>query len=147
MLMFGRGDNKSIELMMNTFRKFSNSIGLKVNSSKCKVYFGGLDKKEKDIIQKMTRFSDGTFSFRYPGVLLTSKKLVSHHYMSQVDNVVAKISHWSTKIISYAGRIQVIKIVTFAITSYWMRSFPIPKQVIHKQKHYVDLLCGQMEKK
>lgn len=41
-LLFSRGDEKSIHLLMEMFGQFSDATGLRANPSKCKIYFGGL---------------------------------------------------------------------------------------------------------
>ncbi|CAK8544798.1 unnamed protein product [Lathyrus sativus] len=40
-LHFTRGDNKSVQLLMDQLQTFSQSTGLLVNPAKCRVYFGG----------------------------------------------------------------------------------------------------------
>lgn len=57
--------------------------------------------------------------------------------MPLIDRIVARIQHWTAKVLSYAGRKQLIKSVLFAITSYWMHIFPIPKKVL---KH-IEAVC------
>ncbi|KAI5406004.1 hypothetical protein KIW84_052671 [Lathyrus oleraceus] len=42
-LLFSRGDHRSVELLVNAFKNFSMSTSMKVNPSKCKIYFGGVD--------------------------------------------------------------------------------------------------------
>nr|XP_016501412.1 PREDICTED: uncharacterized protein LOC107819775 [Nicotiana tabacum] len=40
--------------------------------------------------------------------------------------IVAKMSSWSAKKLSYAGRIQLIQTVLFGIQSYWAQLSPLP---------------------
>jgi hypothetical protein len=47
LIMFTRGDETSVKLMMGEFKKFSDSTGLKANPAKCKVYFGGVPTLEQ----------------------------------------------------------------------------------------------------
>ncbi|XP_058752813.1 uncharacterized protein LOC131626004 [Vicia villosa] len=47
------------------------------------------------------------------------------------------INHWSTRLLSYAGRLQLIRSVIFAITNYWMQIFLLPKKVLN----HIDSLC------
>ncbi|CAK8568638.1 unnamed protein product [Lathyrus sativus] len=73
---------------------------------------------------------EGDLPFRYLGVPLTCKRLSTHHYMSLVDKIVSRIRHWSSKLLSYAGRLQLINSTIAAIATCWMSYLPFPKHVI-----------------
>jgi hypothetical protein len=137
LLIFTRGDIVSVDLVMAKLRAFSNSTGLVVNPSKCKVYYGGVDDTTKRNIREATSFADDSLPFRYLGVPLTSKKLSIHHYMPLVDRIVDRIHSWSAKLLSHAGRLQLIRSVTFAVANYWMQCLPLPKKVIQK----INAIC------
>lgn len=94
---------------------------MKINPSKSRVYFGSVSDSVKNSILQLTSYKEGTFPFRYLGVPVTSKKLSVIHYMPLVDKLVSRITHWSSRLLSYAGRLQLIKSVLYAITSYWMQ--------------------------
>ncbi|XP_058767868.1 uncharacterized protein LOC131641583 [Vicia villosa] len=80
---------------------------------------------------------EGSLPFRYLGVPLTSKNLNVNHYMPLVDKLLSRINHWSARLLSYAGRLQLIKSVLNAISSYWMQCFIFPKTVLKR----IDALC------
>lgn len=130
LILFTMGDSISVELMMMAFDSFSKSTGLVANLGKCKICFGSVHNDTKSKILDIISFIDGPFPFKYLGVQLTCKKLYIHHYMSLVVKIVSTIMHWSTDLLSYAGRVQLIKIVTFAIVNYWMKCFPMSENVI-----------------
>jgi hypothetical protein len=75
--------------------------------------------------------------FKYLGVPLSSRKLTVHQCRPLIDKIVAKIRHWTAKLLSYAGRLQLIRSVLFAVTTYWMQVFPLPKQVIKQ----IEAIC------
>jgi hypothetical protein len=126
LLIFTRGDTKSVELIMAKIRDFSHSTGLHVNPFKCKIFYGGVEDNIKDLIKKITSFAEGSLPFRYLGIPLTSKKLSIHHYMPLVDRIVERIRNWSAKLLSHAGRLQLIASVTFAVANFWMQCLPLP---------------------
>jgi hypothetical protein len=119
-LLFSRGDAGSVSIMMETFEKFSKSTGLKVKPSKCCIFFGDVDQCTHDDIKRITHFEEAKLPFRYLGIPMTSKKLAIHHYMGLIDKIVGRITNWSSKLLSYAGRIQLLKSVIFAMTNYWL---------------------------
>ncbi|KAK2421853.1 hypothetical protein QL285_032436 [Trifolium repens] len=63
---------------------------------------------------------------------MTTKKLAMHNYMDLIDRIVGRITHWSSRLLSYAGRIQLLKSVIFSMANYWLQCLPFPKEVINK---------------
>lgn len=58
LFIFSRDNTKFVQLAMSVFYDFSKSTWLNTNSSKRKVYFGGVDEDVKDEFQKITKFED-----------------------------------------------------------------------------------------
>ncbi|CAK8530761.1 unnamed protein product [Lathyrus sativus] len=114
-LLFCKGDEISMQLILRAFRDFSNSTGLIMNPNKCKIYFGGLDNEKKKILKELSGFREGTLPFKYLGIPLSSKKLTITHFMPLVDRIMARIHHWSSKLLSYADRIQLVKSISSAM--------------------------------
>ncbi|CAK8564325.1 unnamed protein product [Lathyrus sativus] len=102
-LLFSRGDEKSVQLLIDQLQALSQSTGLMVDHAKCRVYFGGVENETKNNILAATSFMEGDLPFRYLGVPLTSKRLSTQHYMSLVDRIVNRICHRISKLLSYAG--------------------------------------------
>lgn len=75
LLLFSRGDIKSVRQMYNAFSHFSEVSGLKANSAKSSVYFGGVPLSvQEDILTKFS-WSRRELPFKYLGVPLSSKKI------------------------------------------------------------------------
>ncbi|CAK8579589.1 unnamed protein product [Lathyrus sativus] len=136
-LLFCRGDEISLHMILQTFRAFSISTGLIMNPNKCRIYFRGLDKEKRKVLKEMSDFQEGTLPFRYLGIPLVGRKLNITHFMPLVDRIVARIHHWSSKLLSYASRIQLVKSITTAMVQYWLHCLPMPKTVIKK----IDSIC------
>ncbi|XP_074289404.1 uncharacterized protein LOC141614559 [Silene latifolia] len=51
------------------------------------------------------------------------------------DSLITKIQncihHWSSHVLSYAGRVQLLNSVLFGLDNYWCSSLLLPKEVIH----------------
>ncbi|PNX85801.1 hypothetical protein L195_g041875, partial [Trifolium pratense] len=113
---------------MAKIKDFSQSTGLHVNHSKCKIFYGGVEDRIKDSIRKVTSFAEGYLPFRYHGIPLTSKKLSIHHYMSLVDRIGERIRILSAKLLSHADRLHLIASVAFVVANYRMQCLPLPKK-------------------
>ncbi|XP_040872094.1 uncharacterized protein [Glycine max] len=131
------GDSKSVSMMMETIRKFSDSTGLKVNPAKCQMFFGGMDGCSKENLRRITDFAEGKLPVRYLGVPLSCKRLTIQQYMPLIDKIVDRVKHWTSKLLSYAGRIQLVKSITSAIAMYWMQCFPLPQFILRK----INAIC------
>ncbi|XP_058760201.1 uncharacterized protein LOC131633505 [Vicia villosa] len=116
--LFCRGDAIAAQLMFQTMRKFSTSTGMGYSEA-------------------CSGFQEGDYPFRYLGVPLTTKKLSISHYLPLIDKIVTRIHHWSAKLLSYVGKLQLLKIISHAMAQFWMQCFPIPKMVIKK----IDAIC------
>lgn len=136
-LLFSRGDEISVKMLLETVHMFADSTGLKINPKKCKVFCGGLSEAERRIMRNVTTFAEGQLPFRYLGVPISSKKLHVNHYLPLIERILQRMMHWTAKLLSYAGRVLLVKSVTTAITQYWMMCLPLPQSVIKK----IDSLC------
>lgn len=56
---------------------------------------------------------------------------------SAATGLKAHPTHWTSKLLSYVGRLQLIKSIRFAVTSYWMQVFPLPYKVTHE----IEAIC------
>ncbi|XP_058750188.1 uncharacterized protein LOC131623207 [Vicia villosa] len=136
-LLFCRGDSNFVAMLFATVTAFSLSTGLTMNPQKCKMFCGGADAVSKEAIKRITGFEEGELPVKYLGVPLTSKRLSINHYLPLIDKIVARVRHWTSKLLSYAGRVQLIQSISFAITHYWLQCFPLPKFVLAK----TDSIC------
>ncbi|XP_058766244.1 uncharacterized protein LOC131639779 [Vicia villosa] len=137
LLIFPRGDTRSVALAMEAFEEFSQSTSLVVNPSKRQVYFGSLEDDTRQAIQILTKFQEGSLPFKYLGIPLTSKKLTNTHCLILMDKLVARIRHWSSKLLSFAGRMQLVNNILLATTYFLMQFLPLPKKIIH----IIEALC------
>ncbi|CAK8572900.1 unnamed protein product [Lathyrus sativus] len=70
-LLFSRGDQKSMEMINGAFKKFYESTWLIVNPSKCKIYYGGVDNTTKEALLNVIGFEEGQLPVRYLGLPLS----------------------------------------------------------------------------
>ncbi|XP_075076894.1 uncharacterized protein LOC142163500 [Nicotiana tabacum] len=130
LLMCCRADEVSIKLMMRVFDHFSKVSGLQANLEKSSLYIAGVPMEFKDRILAELQLSAGSIPFKYLGVPLSSRKITIHRCMPLVEKIVERIRSWTSKFLSYAGRLQLIKSVLFEMQTYWAQIFLIPKKII-----------------
>lgn len=130
LLLFARGDTKSVQMLRNRFALFSEASGLKANLNKSQVYFGGIDEDTRMNILNLLGYEMGELSFKYLGVPLSTKRLTAIQCWPLVDKITSRITSWMAKSLLYAGRLQLIKAVLFGVQAYWSQLFLLPQKVI-----------------
>nr|XP_009770787.1 PREDICTED: uncharacterized protein LOC104221414 [Nicotiana sylvestris] len=118
---------------------FRSSMQLlyQANKDKSSIYMAGVDADEKQAILNTLGFEEGTLPFRYLGVPLSSKKLTLQQCWPLIEKITDRVRCWSARLLSYSGRLQLIKSVLFDIQTYWAQIFLLPKKVMKM----IDAVC------
>ncbi|XP_059306207.1 uncharacterized protein LOC132057598 [Lycium ferocissimum] len=127
LLILCKADVYSIKLLQEAFHRFSLASGLQANTDKSSIYMFGVNDSLKLEILNTLGFCEGHLPFKYLGVPLSSKKLTIAECLPLVEKITDRIKCWSAKLLSYAGRLQLIKSVVFGIQNYWAQIFLLPK--------------------
>ncbi|XP_019257697.1 PREDICTED: uncharacterized protein LOC109235907 [Nicotiana attenuata] len=129
-ILIGLGaDLQSVKLLYDAFLKFSKASGLQANPEKSSVYIAGTSERIKELILQELAYNEGNLPFKYLGVPLAPKKLSNHQCWPLVEKITARISCWTSKLLSYAGRLQLIKSVIFGMQYFWAQVFLLPKKI------------------
>ncbi|XP_021863807.2 uncharacterized protein [Spinacia oleracea] len=113
LLMFSRADESAVKALFAAFTKFSLASGLEANLHKSEVYLARVPNHIACSIVNSIGVPQGSFPFRYLGVPLTTRKLSFIDCKPLIDRTVARIKSWTSKFLSYAGRLQLVKSVLF----------------------------------
>lgn len=73
-----------------------------------------------------------TLSIRYLGAPLKAQRMGVHMYKGLIDMIRARITNWNTKLLSYVGRLHLIKSVLVSSHAYWAQIFFFPVPVIEE---------------
>ncbi|KAK4383920.1 hypothetical protein Sango_3108200 [Sesamum angolense] len=106
------------------------SSWLKVNSAKSQIIFSRAVQQERQQILDYLGFQEGSLPVKYLGIPLTSSRLTIADCRPLIDKVDARLAGWNNQILSYAGRLQLIKSVLTTLHTYWASAFILPKGVL-----------------
>ena len=73
---------------------------------------------------------------KYLGVPLISTRLSHCDCQPLLEKIMAKIQSWTSRALSYAGRLQLIGYMLYSIQLYWCSMFIIPKYTISKIEQF-----------
>ena len=133
MFLFSGGTQSSVQVYMDELNRFACFSGLQVNNQKSAIFLAGVSDEVRNDLVNITGFSLGRFPMRYLGVPLISTRLTHSDCMPLIQRITARIQSWTSKSLSYAGRLQLIASVLYSIQLYWCSLFIIiPKYTISK---------------
>ncbi|KAL6512997.1 hypothetical protein OROHE_019787 [Orobanche hederae] len=139
LLLFSKGTMKSISSMLQAFDNFSLTSGLQANLDKSEIYFAGITEVKRRDITTAVGLREGSLPFKYLGVPLSSKRLSIAQFQPLFDKLLGKIRHWTSKFLSYGGRLQLVQSVLYAVQNFWSQIFCFPNRVMKM----INTICRQ----
>ncbi|XP_010445568.1 PREDICTED: uncharacterized protein LOC104728256 [Camelina sativa] len=130
LLIFVDGSLASVQRVLTILKDFEAVSGLAVSLPKTSFFSSGLSQPEIDQIKLETGVSHGQLPIRYLGIPLCTKKLTLLDCAPLIQKVKSSLNAWSTKSLSFAGRLQLLNIVIAGLTNFWCSAFLLPKKCI-----------------
>lgn len=137
-LVFSDGRKQSIEGILAVFRRFARLSGLNISLEKSTLFLAGVKAEDSVAILDQFPFEAGTLPVRYLGLPLLTKKMTVQDYSRLISQIRARISSWTARHLTFAGRLQLIGSVLYSITSFWMSAFRLPNQCIQE----INSICA-----
>lgn len=118
LLLFTKGDEQSILLLTDKFISFPQASGLRPNLNKSQVYLGGVKPHIQSNILDILGYEASELPFRYLGGPLSSKRLTMMQCKPVESKITERITTWIPKIMPYASKLYLIKVVLFGVQAY-----------------------------
>lgn len=128
LMVFVEGTKESVEGAISVFDDYAAWSGLSISLEKSTVYMAGVSDNEKSRILTNFPLAEGSLPVRYLGLPLMTKAMRKLDYMPLVERVRSKISTWTSRFLSYAGRLQLMKSVLMSIVNFWAAVFRLPSK-------------------
>ena len=107
-LLFSKEDVQSAVCIREILSDFADMSGLQANISKSSIFFSA-ECQYKSTILEMLGFQEGCFPITYLGMPLSSKRISYSACKPLLDRISRRVNGWKTALLSYAGRLQLIK--------------------------------------
>lgn len=114
LLLFCQVDLQSASVIKDSLDSFSAFSGLMANPDK-KLIFQCWAKHN---VENLFCFKEGTLPIKYLGVSLISTRLTTRDCRPLIEKITNRVESWTSKRLSYAGRLQLIRSVLFSIQGY-----------------------------
>ena len=105
---------------------FENISGMRINYTKSEIIPLNLGDQVKLSLVEIFGCPVGPFPIKYLGIPLHFEKLKREDLQPLVDKIVKRIAGWRGKLLSYAGRLVLIKTCLASIPIYLMSFFKFP---------------------
>jgi hypothetical protein len=110
--------------------EFEQLSGLHTNPSKSSIFFFGISAGRNDALLADLGMKEGQFPVGYLGVPLISSKLSTADCSMLLDKIASQINSWTSKNLSFAGRLQLLNYVLYSLQVYQSGLFILPKQIL-----------------
>eukprot|EP00253_Pinus_taeda_P001598 PITA_01598 len=133
-LIFTNGSLNEMKEYKNIFDLFMKATGMKINSRKSQVCVTGFNRRECSRISNLFPYQIQPLDspFKYLGFWLKPDSYKKEDWNWIIAKLESRISHWSFRWLSRAGRVTLIKSVLLAIPVYWAALTWIPKGLAWK---------------
>ncbi|KAJ0522407.1 putative RNA-directed DNA polymerase [Helianthus annuus] len=129
-LFVGEWSETNLRNLNRILRCFQMASGLNVNLSKSKVYGVGVEDMEASNLAYILGCQKGSFPFVYLGLSVGANMNRVASWKVIVDRFNAKLSLWKARLLSFAGRVTLIKSVLGTLANYYLSMFKAPSGVI-----------------
>lgn len=140
LMVFVEGSKKSIEGALAVFDEFALWSGLSISIEKSTIFMAEVKSDERRSILSNFPFAEGKLPVKYLGLPLMTKAMWKQDYLPLVEKIRSRINIWSCRLLSFAGRLQLIRVVIMSIINFWISIFRLPSKCIHE----VDQLCASI---
>ena len=83
-------------------------------------------------------FSTGTLPVRYLGLPLLTKRMTVADYMPLVEKIRKRMSSWTGRFLSHAGRLQLISSGITSLANFWLSALRLPGSCLKE----IESLCS-----
>lgn len=109
-LIFAKSETSCAEAIKDIFKTMAETSRLVLSNQKWKVFYGGGFKNAIEI-SKIPNIMEGELPIQYLDVPLTCTNLRDKDCTSLIKRIKSKIEGWESKLISMAGRFELISIL------------------------------------
>lgn len=117
-VIFTDGTPESLRGTLQVFEEFTSMSGLRINVAKSTVFAAGRGKQALENEAAVAGLSLSALPIKYLGLPLTTKIMTRNDYEPLIVKIRNRFLCWTSKAMSYACRLQLIKSVIASIATF-----------------------------
>ncbi|KAL4018288.1 hypothetical protein IC575_021879 [Cucumis melo] len=129
LMIFCAANEPSIRFIRECLQKFGELSGLFANPRKSSIFVAGVNNENASHLATCMGFVRGNLSVRYLGLPLLAGRLRSNDYAPLIQRITSRIRSWTARVLSFAGRLQLVHSVLRSFQVYWASVFVLPAYV------------------
>ncbi|CAA7024809.1 unnamed protein product [Microthlaspi erraticum] len=118
LLVFFDGKEESLKGIIEILKEFQDASGLALSLRKTSLFLDGDNNQLTQDLATKFGLQTGSLPVRYLGLPLMPRNLTWQDCQPLIDKVKSRISSWTVRPLSFAGRLQLIQSVLYGIVNY-----------------------------
>ncbi|XP_026443842.1 uncharacterized protein LOC113343994 [Papaver somniferum] len=131
-MIFCKGNMKSLENLVNLIGSYQRASGQTVSREKSKIYYGGGSLSRRTTIAGFLGMPIATFPDRYLGVKVMPGAVKYHHISNVVEKIKEQLAGWKRKMLSFQDRIVLVKELIAIYSVHNMEVYKWPRKFVHQ---------------
>ncbi|GKA85101.1 putative RNA-directed DNA polymerase, eukaryota, reverse transcriptase zinc-binding domain protein [Tanacetum coccineum] len=127
-LIFGEWKESYARNIMRIMECVKQASGLKINSNKTKLYGIGVQNEEIEGFANRLGITSGKMPFTYLGIPIGVNMKRVDSWNIVVEKFKKRLGNWKTKMISFGGRLTLVKSVLGSLALYFFFFFSCPDE-------------------
>ena len=107
-LVFTDGNIRSLDSIVEVFEYFAKISGLEISLEKSTIYLAGVSDARRQEMESRYSIQSGKLPVRYLKLPLLTKRMTIADYKPLLDRIKSRISSWTARHLSMAGRLALI---------------------------------------
>ena len=129
-LIFANGSSSSLKAIMQVLQAYQRCSGQLINVQKsCYLVHPSMPPARRRVIERITGFAWQSFPIRYLGFPLYSGRCKSSYFGEVCQSILGRILSWKSRLLSFGGKIVLIKHVLASMPMHLMSAAVIPAKV------------------
>lgn len=129
-MIFTRPDSNSIACILETISQFYSMTGLQLNPDKSSILFSGISPVQAHDLTTFSGMQPMSHDMNYLGLPLCSSRVRKVDCLPLYNKITAAMGCWANRFLTQAGRLVLIKSISFSMMVYWARAYILPKKLL-----------------
>lgn len=131
-MIFCKGDNKSIKDISNLLNAYGSYSGKFCNTNKSLIYAGGMSEARHNILADSIGFTKAFTPFIYFCVPIFVGRPKAGYFNHFADNIKIKLPNWKAKFLSMTGRVKLVKFNILSMLIHCLSIYHWPGSIVKK---------------